>query len=64
MMPLILEDIPKDSVAYKEELFGPVFSLYKFYSIKEAIELANDSPYGLSGSVYSTDINMAKEVAS
>ena len=35
--PMVLEDIPRDSPAYKEELFGPVFSLFKVKNEQEAI---------------------------
>ncbi|AWI26286.1 NAD-dependent succinate-semialdehyde dehydrogenase [Flavobacterium pallidum] len=60
----ILTDIPKGSVAYKEELFGPVASFYKVKDIEEAISLANDTGFGLGGSVFSKDTDKAIEVAS
>jgi len=41
--PMVLENITKDSPAYQEELFGPVFSLFKVATNKEAVELANDN---------------------
>lgn len=53
--PLLLKNIQKDTPAYKEELFGPVFSLYKFKTDEEAIELGNDTEYGLGGSVFTKD---------
>lgn len=58
--PIILENIPLESRAYKEELFGPVFSLFKFHDDKDAVDLANDSLYGLSGSIFSRNIEKAK----
>ena len=61
--PIILEDIPKDSPAYNEELFGPVIGMFKVKDDQEAIELANDHEYGLSGAVFSTDIERAEKVA-
>jgi succinate-semialdehyde dehydrogenase/glutarate-semialdehyde dehydrogenase len=61
--PLILENIHKDSPAYNEELFGPVFSLFRFNDELEAIELANSSQYGLSGSIYSRDLERARAKA-
>ena len=60
---MILESIPKDSRAYKEELFGPVFSLFKVHSDMEAVMLANESEYGLSGSIYTKDEERGKDLA-
>ena len=51
----ILSSIKKGMPAYHEELFGPVFSVFKVSSIEEAIALANDSLYGLGASVWSED---------
>ena len=50
--PGILENIPKSSKAFHEEIFGPVAALYKVSSLEEAIELANDSPFGLGSSIW------------
>jgi succinate-semialdehyde dehydrogenase/glutarate-semialdehyde dehydrogenase len=63
MQPMVLEKIPIDSPAYREELFGPVFSLFKVKNNKDAVKLANDSVYGLGGSVFSKDVEEAKKVA-
>lgn len=49
----------KDQPAYKEELFGPVFSLMSFKDDKEGIDMANDNMYGLSGSVFSKNLERA-----
>ncbi|MBK5233121.1 MAG: NAD-dependent succinate-semialdehyde dehydrogenase [Thermoleophilia bacterium] len=59
----VLADISKDNDAYHEEFFGPVASVYKVSSEEEAIELANDTPFGLGSYVFSTDPEQAARVA-
>lgn len=51
--PMVLEDIPEDAPAYSEELFGPVFGLYRFTDDQHAVNIANSTQYGLSGAVFS-----------
>jgi succinate-semialdehyde dehydrogenase/glutarate-semialdehyde dehydrogenase len=64
MQPSILTDIDKGSPAYVEEFFGPVALFFRVANEKEAIALANDSKYGLGGSVFTADIERGKRVAS
>lgn len=61
--PAVLTGVTKEMRAYYEELFGPVAVIYKVSSDEQATELANDTIYGLGGSVHSTDEARAAKVA-
>jgi len=61
--PAVLTGITKDMRAYSEELFGPVAVVYSVSSDEEALELANDTTYGLGGSVFSADVERARSLA-
>ncbi len=61
--PTILTDIKPGMPTYDQELFGPVASVYVVKDEVEAIKLANDSSYGLGGSVYTKDIERGRRVA-
>ncbi len=63
MQPTILTDLKPGIAAYHEELFGPVASFYRVKDEQAAILLANDSPFGLGGSVFTKDIERGKRVA-
>lgn len=63
MEPTILTDLKPGIAAYHEELFGPVASFYRVKDEQAAIDLANDSPFGLGGSVFTNDIERGKRVA-
>ena len=63
MEPTILTNIEKSNPAYQEEFFGPVALFFRVPDENAAIALANDSPFGLGGSVFSRDIERAKRVA-
>jgi succinate-semialdehyde dehydrogenase/glutarate-semialdehyde dehydrogenase len=54
-LPTVLTDIPKNSAAYGEELFGPVASIFRVKDIDEAIRIANDSRFGLGASAWTND---------
>jgi len=58
----ILENLPLSSPAYNEELFGPVFSLFKFKDLDEACALANDSEFGLGAAVFSKNIENGEKI--
>ena len=62
--PTIIDGITKDmDVAKDMEIFGPVISIIGFDTIEEAIEIANQSKYGLSGSIITKDMNKAIKVS-
>ena len=63
-MPTILTDITSENPIFDQELFGPVATVYRVHSEKEAIELANNSQYGLGSVVMSSDLKHAEKVAS
>jgi lactaldehyde dehydrogenase len=63
MEPTVLTDVSPSIPIFKEEVFGPVAPLMKFTSLEEAIQMANDSPYGLQSAVFTSDINKAFDVA-
>ncbi len=59
----ILTDVTPEMRAYKEELFGPAAVVYKVRSEDEAVELANNSDFGLGAAVFSSDLDRARSVA-
>ena len=61
--PGVLTGVSADSATYREELFGPVAMVFKVNSEDEAVELANDIPFGLGSYVFTTDTEQAKRVA-
>ncbi len=61
--PTILTDINAQNPAYYEEFFAPVALIFRVKDENEAIQLANDSPFGLGGSVITKDVERGKRVA-
>jgi len=61
--PIILENIPLNSPARKEELFGPVFICFKVNNESEAIHIANETSFGLGSSIWTTNITEAELLA-
>ncbi len=62
--PTILTGITRDNPAYFQEFFGPVAHVYVVKDDDALVELANDSPYGLGGSIFSGDMDRAASLAS
>ncbi|MFI9808945.1 aldehyde dehydrogenase family protein [Streptomyces sp. NPDC052301] len=58
--PVVLDDVPYDSRAWREEIFGPVLSVASFDEDTEALALAHDTAYGLSASVWTSDADRAE----
>jgi succinate-semialdehyde dehydrogenase / glutarate-semialdehyde dehydrogenase len=57
-LPTLIEGAPTDARVVREEVFGPVLPVFRFGDLDQAIELANDTPYGLGGSIWTQ--NLAK----
>jgi len=61
--PTVFADVRNDMTIAREEIFGPVLSIIPYEDEEDAIRIANDTPYGLSGFVTSGDIERARRVA-
>jgi succinate-semialdehyde dehydrogenase/glutarate-semialdehyde dehydrogenase len=64
MQPTILTDIKPGNPAFRDEFFGPVVSFFRVKDEEEAVALANDSDFGLGGSVWTKDIARGRRIAS
>jgi aldehyde dehydrogenase (NAD+) len=61
--PTVFSEVKTDMTIAQEEIFGPVLSILPYDTEEEAIEIANDTIYGLAGGVWSGDAERAKKVA-
>ncbi|GAA1009800.1 aldehyde dehydrogenase [Acrocarpospora pleiomorpha] len=61
--PVVLTDVPAESAAFAEEIFGPVAPVARFTDPMEAVRLANQSPYGLHAAVFTRDVSRAFTLA-
>ena len=61
--PTILTDVPREAEIFRDETFGPVAPLFRFETEAEAIEMSNDTPFGLAAYFYSRDIGRIFRVA-
>jgi aldehyde dehydrogenase (NAD+) len=63
VMPTVFADVTNDMVIAQEEIFGPVLSMIKYTTVDEAIDIANDTPYGLAAAVWAGDKDKATTIA-
>ncbi len=61
--PTVFADVSNDMTVAREEIFGPVLSILPYEDEDDAVRIANDTPYGLSGAVSSSDLDRARRVA-
>jgi acyl-CoA reductase-like NAD-dependent aldehyde dehydrogenase len=63
MEPTVLTDVDPGSELWREEIFGPVVCATPFESVEDAVEMANDSVYGLAAGIFSRDLAKAERLA-
>jgi acyl-CoA reductase-like NAD-dependent aldehyde dehydrogenase len=63
VQPTVFSSVTRDMTIAREEIFGPVLSIMPYESVDEAVEIANDTDYGLAGGVWSGDAARAQEIA-
>jgi aldehyde dehydrogenase (NAD+) len=63
VLPTVFADVTNDMIIAQEEVFGPVLVMIKYSSIDQAVEIANDTPYGLAAAVWAADKDKATAIA-
>ena len=61
-MPTLLVDVKENMSVFKQETFGPVFCVTKIKDAEDGVRLANQSKYGLGGSLWTSNIELAKKL--
>ena len=61
--PTVFSDVTNDMAIAREEIFGPVLSILPYSDDEEAIEIANDTPYGLAGYIQGEDVERVRSIA-
>jgi aldehyde dehydrogenase (NAD+) len=62
VLPTLVADVTPDMRLAREEVFGPVFAVMTYEDVEDAVRIANDSDYGLSGAVMTSDISLGVEI--
>ena len=63
MKPTVFANVTNDMVIAREEIFGPVLTIIGYDNVEQAIQIANDSEFGLAGNVAGADLDKARAVA-
>lgn len=63
VLPTIFAKVSNDMVIAREEIFGPVICIIEYDDIEQAIDIANDTPYGLAAAVYTKDKSLGSDIA-
>jgi gamma-glutamyl-gamma-aminobutyraldehyde dehydrogenase len=61
--PAIFDNVSNHATLAREEVFGPVLAVIPVHGVEEAVQVANDTPYGLASALYTDDLNRALRVA-